>query len=151
MDWVSSYLAQILMIVGFLALIVEVTVLGFSTFIFFFVGLAFIVTGFTMSIGLVDATLASAVWMNIVLTVLFACILWKPLKSLQNKKTSKEHESDFLPEPFTLSDDIDIDSETVIHVFSGIQWKVRSETPISAGTKVKAVKLEVGIMWVKTV
>jgi membrane-bound ClpP family serine protease len=45
MDFFTNNLAQSLFVVGLILLVVEVTVLGFSTFVLFFVGLAAMVTG----------------------------------------------------------------------------------------------------------
>ena len=45
MDWVTANMAESLIIVGLLLLAIEIAVLGFSTFVLFFVGLAAVLTG----------------------------------------------------------------------------------------------------------
>ncbi|MFT5811071.1 MAG: hypothetical protein ACI9KM_001835, partial [Rubritalea sp.] len=49
MDWLSNNLAQSLIIAGLALLVIEVVVLGFSTFVLFFVGLAAVITGGLLS------------------------------------------------------------------------------------------------------
>ncbi|MFH0265418.1 NfeD family protein [Vibrio rumoiensis] len=151
MDWIVSYLPQVLMTVGVIALIVEVVVLGFATFIFFFIGLSLVISGFCMYMGWIDATLHYALWTNIILTIVFALVLWRPFKQLQNRQTKQDYQSDFAQQTFVLKGDVNSTSDDVTHAYSGIHWKVRSMQPLSAGQTVKVVKMEVGVMWVEAI
>lgn len=151
MDWVLNYLPQILMSVGVIALIIEVVVLGFAIFIFFFIGLALFITGLSMYLGWLDASVNMAIWSSIILTLVFALILWRPFKKLQNKQATQDTSSDFAQETFVLTGEVNRTSNDVLHAYSGINWKVRSEQPLQAGQVVKVVKTEVGILWVKAV
>ncbi|HCH01602.1 MAG TPA: activity regulator of membrane protease YbbK [Vibrio sp.] len=151
MDWIVSYLPQVLMAVGVIALIVEVVVLGFATFIFFFIGLSLVISGFCMYMGWIDATIHYAIWTNIILTIVFAAVLWRPFKQLQNRQTKQNYQSDFAQQTFVLKGNVDANTDDVTHAYSGIQWKVRSEQPLMEGQKVKVVKMEVGIMWVEAI
>ncbi|OEF23520.1 NfeD family protein [Vibrio rumoiensis] len=148
MDWMLNYLPQVLMSIGIIALIIEVVVLGFATFILFFIGLALFITGLSMYLGWLDASVNMAMWSSIILTFGFALILWKPFKKLQNKQVTQDTSSDFAQETFVLTGDVNRTSNDVLHAYSGINWKVRSEQPLTAGQTVKVVKTEVGILWV---
>ncbi|WP_105903456.1 NfeD family protein [Vibrio gangliei] len=151
MEWIASYLPQVLMTLGVIALIIEAAVLGFATFILFFVGLSFVISGFSMYMGWLPDTVNSAIWSNIIFTAALAVVLWRPLKQLQNKPSTQKLTSDFAQKTFVLDANVDADSETILHSYSGITWKVKSETPLAAGQKVKVVKTEVGVMWVEAV
>ncbi|MFH0256977.1 NfeD family protein [Vibrio rumoiensis] len=151
MDWIVSYLPQVLMTVGVIALIVEVVVLGFATFIFFFIGLSLVISGFCMYMGWIDATLHYALWTNIILTIVFALVLWRPFKQLQNRQTKQDYQSDFAQQTFVLKGDVNSTSDDVTHAYSGIHWKVRSIQPLREGQTVKVVKMEVGVMWVEAI
>ncbi|MGO3645075.1 MAG: NfeD family protein, partial [Pseudoalteromonas sp.] len=60
---------------------------------------------------------------------------------------TKEVHSDFAQLSFVLSADVDEQGLTT-HSYSGINWQLKSNQPISAGTEVTVVKKEVGVMWV---
>lgn len=149
MTWILDYLPQILMTVGVLALTIEVIVLGFATFILLFIGMALFLSGLMMQLGLLDTNINNAVWLSVVLTSMFAILLWKPLKNIQNKQPAETHDSDFAQVTFTLTGDIDSTSTDVFHSYSGINWQVRSSVPLQKGQHVKVIKSEVGILWVE--
>ena len=141
-------IAEILMILGIAALIIEVAVLGFSTFVLFFLGISLLLTGIAMNFGLLEATLMTALWSNTLLTGVLAVSLWKPLSRMQNKVGSKEVDNDFAADTFVLESDVDMQGKTT-RAYSGVQWKLKSQQPIPSGTVVKVVKTEVGVMWVE--
>lgn len=141
-------IAEILMILGIAALIIEVAVLGFSTFVLFFLGISLLLTGVAMNFGILEATLITALWSNTLLTGVLAVSLWKPLSRMQNKVGSKEVDNDFAADTFILEDDVDMQGKTT-RAYSGVQWKLKSQQPIASGTVVKVVKTEVGVMWVE--
>lgn len=149
MDWTLNYLPHIFMSIGIITLIIEVTVLGFATFIFFFAGLAVFLTGFAMYIGILDTSVNMAIWSSVILTALLAAVLWAPLKKMQNKQAKQDNASDFAQQTFVLTGDIDSTTNDVLYSYSGINWKVRSQQPLQQGQQVKVVKTEVGIMWVE--
>lgn len=141
-------IAEILMILGISALIIEVAVLGFATFVLLFLGASLLLTGIAMNMGILEATLVTALWSNTLLTAVLAVALWKPLSRMQNKVDNKSVDSDFAVETFMLEADVDIQGKTT-RAYSGVQWKLKSQQPIVAGTLVKVVKTEVGVMWVE--
>ncbi len=75
MDWVSNNLAESLIIVGLALLVVEVVVLGFSTFVLFFVGLAAVITGGLMRIGFLPDSMLAALSSIGVLTALLLALI----------------------------------------------------------------------------
>lgn len=150
MDLIINNLPEALMILGVLALIIEVAVLGMSTFILLFLGMSLFATGLMMNVGLLDDSLATALWSNTLITAACALLLWKPLKRMQENVDSKEVKSDFAELDFVLANDIDEQGLTT-HTYSGIAWKLKSQQPLNAGTHVKVVKKEVGVMWVEAI
>ena len=148
-----DYLPELLMSLGIIALIIEVAVLGFATFILFFVGLSLLATGIAMQMGWLSVNVTTAIWANLVVTFVLALVLWKPLKKLQNRSgsTADNEPSDFAQQTFVLTGDVNAHSDDVFYAYSGINWKVRSDQPLTQGTKVKVVKIEVSVMWVKPV
>ena len=58
--------------------------------------------------------------------------------------------NDFADILFVLDDDLNSDN-VVTHQYSGIEWKIKSNTPLEKGTQVKVVKKEVGVLWVEAV
>jgi membrane protein implicated in regulation of membrane protease activity len=143
MAWLTANLSILLIIIGIALLAVEVGVFGFSVFLLFFVGLACIVTGVMMQF-LIPATLAWGLGMVAVLSVTFAVVLWKPLRNMQS--SSGNHtpvKSDLIGHSFVLERDIGAGTHGK-HRMSGVEWKVRSDTPLKAGAHVQVVKVDVG-------
>jgi membrane protein implicated in regulation of membrane protease activity len=150
MDFILQNLPQALMVLGIIALIIEVAVLGLSTIILLFFGLSLLITGFSMSIGILPDSLTTALWSNTVVTAILAIGLWKPLKKMQNRVDTKPVTNDFAELTFTLDGDV-TDQGLTTYNYSGISWKLKSEQAISAGTRVYVMKKDVGVMWVKPV
>lgn len=150
MTLITNNLPEALMILGVLALIIEVAVLGMSTFILLFLGMSLFTSGLMMNFNLLDDSLTTALWSNTLITAGFALFLWKPLKRMQNNVDKKGVQSDFAELDFVLADDVDENGLTM-HLYSGISWKLKSTQPLSAGTHVKVVKKEVGTMWVEAI
>ncbi|WP_105188811.1 NfeD family protein [Pseudoalteromonas sp. T1lg48] len=148
MEFITNNLAEALMILGVLALIVEVAVLGMSTIILLLLGLSLLATGLMMNFSLLDSSLTTALWSNTLVTAALALLLWKPLQRMQEQRDSTEVHSDFAELTFTLTEDVN-DEGLAHYVYSGITWKLKSRQPLSAGTLVKVVKKEVGVMWVE--
>lgn len=143
-----DHLAQWLIALGLLALVVEVAVLGLSSFILVFLGLSLTVSGGLMALGILPETLVTAIWSNALLSGIAALVLWKPLKQLQENRQTESVRGDFAQESFILEADVDISGKSE-RKYSGISWKLKSQTPISAGTEVRVIKVEVGTLWVE--
>ncbi len=150
MEFITQNLPQTLMVLGVLALIIEVVVLGLSTFIVLFFGLSLFITGLLMSMGILADSMTTALWSNTLITAAISILLWKPLKRMQNNVERKPVNSDFAELTFVLNQDVTIEGLST-HQYSGISWQLKSKQPISAGTQVKVTKKEVGVMWVQSI
>lgn len=147
MEWLASNFSTLLVFLGIVLLVIEVGVLGFSVFILFFVGMACIVTGGLIMLTLLPDTLGAAFGSIAALSLLFAVILWKPLKKMQDSADSRTVKGDFIGHGFRLEQDVS-NQRYGSYRLSGVEWKVRSETPLSAGSEVEIVKVEVGLLTV---
>ena len=142
MAWLTANLATLLLIVGIALLAVEVGVFGFSVFLLFFNGLACVVTGVMMWF-IIPQSLAWGIGMVAVLSLLFAVLLWKPLKKMQDSGGNTQVKGDFIGHSFILERDI-APGTFGKHRMSGVDWKVRSDVPLKAGTPVQVVRVDVG-------
>lgn len=143
----QQHLDESLMISGLVLLIIEATVLGFSTFVLLFLGVALLVTGGLMELGWLANTLPAALWCGGLLTVVLAITTWKPLKRLQKPNVKKAVQSDFANITLILERDLPA-NPPLMYAYSGIQWQLKSDVPIAQGTTVQVVKKEVGVLWV---
>jgi len=143
MNWVSNNLSESLIMAGLALLVIEVVVLGFSTFVLFFVGLAAVVAGGLMTVGVVPDSMLSALFSVGVLTALSAMLLWRPLKSMQSNVESKKVTSDLVGHSFILNDAVSM-TKNPVYRYSGIDWNLSSERELSAGTLVEVTGVAVG-------
>ncbi|MDK2778379.1 MAG: NfeD family protein [Pseudomonadota bacterium] len=148
MEFLQQNLAETLMVAGIASLILELAVLGLSTFVFLFLGISLLLTGLAMMAGLLPDTGTAALWSNTILTALLALVLWKPMKVLQGRKQSGNVDSDFARKTFILEDDVDASGNSRM-TYSGIAWQLKSQAPIARGTAVRISRMEVGVMWVE--
>lgn len=150
MDYIAQNLPLSLIIAGIALLIIEVAILGFATFVLFFMGSSMVITGVLMLIGALDDTYIVAFWSNAIVTGILAALLWKPLKKSQQSSGEDRTAPNAMEHQFVLENDVD--SQGLIHhQYSGIKWKVKSQQPLSKGTLVKVVKADVGALWVEAV
>ena len=143
-------LPQILLIIGILLLVAEIIFFGFATFVLFFVGIAMLIVGAAMSIGILPVDLMTAILSVSILALVSAAVLWKYLKKLQKTKGDKKIEVGLVGYEFKLNVDID-SNKSVKHSYSGIEWDVISEEKIKKGTTLKVVQVEVGKLFVKSI
>jgi membrane protein implicated in regulation of membrane protease activity len=143
MEWLANNLAYLLIFAGLALLAIEVAVLGFSVMILFFFGLGFLVTGILIFIGLFPSTMVSALTGVAILSLLSAVALWKPLKKMQDEVIKTDVKGDLIGYSFVLDTDIS-PQQPGVHKYSGIEWKVKSESSISAGIEVEVVRTDVG-------
>ena len=150
MSWFSENLAEFLIIIGLALLVIEILILGFSTFILLFVGIAGIISGGLIYLGIIPETMLSALLSMGIITAVSALLLWKPLKSMQEDVEPADATNDLIGTRFTLTDDV---SDTVHpeYKFSGIVWKLDSADTIAAGTEVEVTHTDVGRLTVKAV
>lgn len=150
MEFFTNNLAESLFVAGLILLVIEVVVLGFSTFVLFFVGLAAMLTGALLYVGVLPDNVLSAMLSTGVLTLIAAGILWKPLKRMQSDVGSKKVKSDFIDHQFILQEPASPTLSPKYH-YSGIDWVLICEEPIEAGTKVEVTEAEVGKLHIKAV
>lgn len=143
MSWLVDNLAETLFIIGLIILIIEVTVLSFSTIILFMIGAATIITSVTMYLGILSPNILDAVLMIGIVTAVLAIVLWKPFKQIQNAKDDKSVSSDLVGFTFILAQELTPESD-VKYKYSGIEWRLVSTQTIAAQTKVKVVAVNVG-------
>jgi|TARA_B110000977_G_C10927013_1_gene435520 membrane protein implicated in regulation of membrane protease activity len=143
MNWISNNLSESLIMAGLALLVLEVVVLGFSTFVLFFVGLAAVVAGGLMTVGIVPDSMLSALSSVGVLTALLAIFLWRPLKSMQGNVESKKVTSDLVGHSFILNEAVSM-TKNPAYRYSGIDWNLSSEKELSAGTLVEVTGVAVG-------
>ena len=141
---------QTLVILGLLTLIIEVLILGCSTFVLLFFGIAMLFTSGLIYMGMIEANWISTILTLAIITLALAIVLWNPLKKLQNKPSKTDIKSDFAVITFKLEKDLS-PSERYTFNYSGIQWQIKSETQIEKGVMVEVIKKEVGVLWVKPV
>ena len=143
MNWINDNLSESLIIVGLALLVTEVVVLGFSTFVLFFVGLAAVLAGVLLAVGVVPDSMLSALSSLGILTALLAVFLWRPLKSIQGKVESKKVTSDLVGHSFVLNEAVSM-TKNPRYRYSGIDWSLSSEQELSAGTLVEVTAVAVG-------
>lgn len=143
MEWISNNLANVLIIIGLGLLAIEVGVLGFSVMVLFFIGLGCLLSGILFFVGVLPETVVSALTSVAILSFLSAVVLWKPLKKLQNEVVESDVKGDLIGHSFILEKDIS-SQEHGVHNYSGIEWKIKSDDPICAGTEVEVIRADVG-------
>ncbi|WP_158772345.1 NfeD family protein [Paraglaciecola sp. L1A13] len=146
--WLSDNLGIGLISVGLILLVIEIAVLGFSTFVLFFVGGAAVITGLLMQMGVVEDTNLNATLYVSLFTALLAVFLWKPLKNMQKDVDPKKASNDLIGLTFILATEISAEKPGV-HRYSGINWRLVSEDPIASGTKVEVIAVDVGQFTIK--
>jgi inner membrane protein len=117
-------------------------------FVLFFVGLASIVTGLLMAVGVLPSTMIVAFAAVAVLSGVFAFTLWQPLKGMQGSGIAQSVQGDFVGQTFVLASNVSPFLHSS-HRLSGVNWKVRAEEIITAGTMVEVTKVDVGELTVR--
>ena len=148
MDWAFNNLAESLLILGILLLVIEVAVLGFSTFVLFFVGCAAVVTAGLLYIGIIPDTWLSAMFSTGILTGILAILLWKSLKNMQTQVETTKVKGDLVGHSFILVEDVAPELTPEYH-YSGINWKLMANEHLVAGTQVEVTQADVGVFHIK--
>lgn len=150
MEWLTNNLTEGLLIIGLLLLILEIAVLGFSTFILLFIGLSSLITAGLFHFGLFEPSVLTALLSISVLSAFSAVVLWKPLKKMQSNVDTSKAKSDLVGHQFILAEPVST-TENPNYRYSGIDWKLISTENLAAGTKVEVVIAEVGVFHIKAV
>jgi len=147
---IFSHLPEILIVLGLILLAIEVLVLGFSTFVLFFIGIGSIITGILMAVGLLPDTLLNSLVATAIISSIVALVSWKPMKRMQSNVELSPIENDMIGHQFILSKDLLI-GKTVTHHYSGIDWQVKANEVLLTGTNVKIISMEVGLLTVERI
>ena len=147
MTWMTQNITESLIILGLLMLAVEILVLGFSTFVLFFIGLSAVISGLLMFFSVIPETQQSAVLATGLITAVSAVLLWKPMKKMQMKVDNTPAQSDLIGLEFVLEQDVSADTQSYYR-YSGIQWHLKSSENLTKGTAVKVIKVEVGTFYI---
>jgi len=150
MEYILSHLSQTFIVFGLIFLAIEVLVLGFSTFVLFFIGIGAIITGLLMAIGFIPETLLNSLLITAIVSLLVALLSWKPMKRMQNKVELKQVDNDVIGHQFVLTNELTI-GKTITHRYSGINWQVKAKEALPAGAEVEIIAMEVGLLTVKRV
>ena len=148
MQWLIENMAEGLIVVGLALLAIEILILGFSTFIMFFIGIGTLITGTLMVMGAIETTSTNALIFSTLFTALTAILTWRPLKKMQSDVDTTQATNDLVGHSFVLTDAVSA-TDNPEYKFSGIAWKLVSEQPLEANTKVEVVKVDVGIFHIQ--
>ncbi len=148
MNFFTNNLAEGLFVVGLILLVIEVSVLGFSSFVLFFVGLAAIATDILLYIGIVPNSSLSALFSMGIMTAIVAIILWRPLKRIQSHISFKKVKNDLVGHQFVVTESVSSTINPKYH-YSGVNWALISEEYIDARTQVEVTEVETGAFHIK--
>jgi len=143
-------MGQTLIVVGLILLAIEILVLGFSTFVLFYIGCGAIITGILISMGILPRDLLFASGSVAVISGIVALVSWRPLKSLQSNVEYSKPSNDMIGDRFLLDQDL-AQGQSITVKYSGIDWIVRSDKPILLGCEVEIVDVSVGKMQVQAI
>jgi len=150
MAFFIANMAESLIVLGLILLVVEVLVLGFSTFFLFFLSIGLISSGIIFYTGVIEVTVASVLICIALISVVSAVVLYKPLLAMQNVEHKTVVKNDLIGHRFTLQEPLNLKS-FIHHQYSGINWKVTSDQQLSIGDEVEVTEVSVGKMKVKAV
>ena len=150
MEMLTGYIPQLLITAGLALLVFEVAVMGFATFILFFLGVSLVLTGVAAWVGILPTHWSAVLLSNAVVTAVLAAVLWRPMLKMQANTEIKSVKTDFDGHRFYLPADVDR-SGGGFYSYSGIEWALRSDEPIARGAEVEVVRAEVGVLWVRAV
>ncbi|OUR63047.1 acriflavin resistance protein [Colwellia sp. 39_35_sub15_T18] len=113
--------AHLWFLIAGLSFVIELSIMGLSGPLLFF-AIASLMTGILVNIDLLDSWQMQVLAVGI-LTAITAIILWKPLKQLQNPRTTTDTSSDMIGLKVPASADITTTSGSIR--YSGINWSAR--------------------------
>lgn len=152
MEWAANNIIETILIIGVLLLIIEVAVLGFSTFFLFFAGLAAVSTAFVMWAGWLPDTWLYGLFSTAVFTLIYAILLWRRLSAMQNEVDNTRAKSDLIGHTFVLPEDVIAATalkQKPKYSFSGIDWYLDAHQDLVKGTVVEVVQTDVGSLLIK--
>ncbi len=140
--------------IGFLLLILEALVFGFSSGVVLFAGIGGLITGGLMWADVVPATWLAGIAVFGVSSGASAVILWKPMLKLQEvNPPEKDNSSDLVGREFRLDGPVTRAAPGKTR-YSGIEWRVEIDNSaeaeqIEAGRQVTVVSIDAGVFRVR--
>lgn len=147
-DYLLANLAQTLIVSGLVVLGIEILILGFATFVLFYVGCGAIATGILLMLGVVPNDPLMASVSVAVLSGLIAVFTWRPLKAMQNNVEHSVPTNDMIGNRFVLEQELALGQHITVK-YSGIDWQVSADNAIAQGCEVEIVEVSVGKLTVK--
>ena len=152
---ISNNIDDFWFILGFILLALEALALGFSTGFVLFIGLAALMTGGMVWLGVIPDTWVATIATFVVSSVVVSVALWKPFMKLQNnsKPPEKDNTSDLIGLKFRLDENISTAAPGKTR-YSGIEWKVELDfdsdvDELPKGTVVIVTSVDAGKFRVK--
>ncbi|MDW6094317.1 NfeD family protein [Vibrio rhizosphaerae] len=148
MDFIIAHLVQILAVVGLILLAVEVLVLGASTFVLLLMGMGLLLASLSMYLEWIPATWQWALVATTFYTLVSGGVLWPIFKRAQQKPEHTNVNSDLIGHSFVLPQDTTPETPTSYR-FSGIEWRLIAQEPLTKGTLVEVIHLQVGELFIR--
>lgn len=156
MSYIEMHMTEFWYIVGFALLALEALVLGLSTGVLLFVGLAAVLTGVLLQIELIPATWTASIASVGIGSAVITAALWRPFKRMQgspHRPDSPTAKSDLVGRLFVLEEALQSPAGRP-YQYSGVRWKLRIDPEtdsreIASGTMVEITSVRVGELWVK--
>ncbi|MBF0434443.1 MAG: NfeD family protein [Magnetococcales bacterium] len=140
--------------IGFGLLALEAGVFGFSSGMLLFTGLAALVTGLLITVGLLSGAPTPAIALFAVTSLILAALFWKWFRRIHHGPTRPQAPvSDFVGLRFTLKQDVSL-LENGVERYSGVDWRVLPDPSVGSrilprGTQVEVSALDAGILYVR--
>ncbi|QMV16404.1 NfeD family protein [Vibrio spartinae] len=148
MDFIIAHLVQVLAVTGLILLVVEVLVLGASTFVLLLVGMGLLLASLSMYFEWIPTTWQWALVATTFYTLLSGGVLWPIFKRAQKKPEHTNVHSDLIGHTFVLPQDTTPEKPTSYR-FSGIEWRLITQAPLTKGTLVEVIHLQVGELFIR--
>ncbi|MBO1254683.1 NfeD family protein [Alteromonas sp. 5E99-2] len=150
MEYILDNHDNVLYLIGGLALVIELTIMGLSGTLLFF-ALGCICTGVLVSLGVVSTWQYEVLLVGLISTV-WAGVLWAPLKKLQGTDKAVDTSSDMIGMKVVVSAVVTNTSGAIR--YSGIDWQAKcfnqdESTNIDVGTSVTIKAVEGTVMLVE--
>lgn len=152
--YIDGHQPEFWIFVGFVLLVVEAGVLGFTSGVLLFGSIGALLTGVLMWVGLLPETWVAGIAGCGIGAGASALVLWKPLLRLQHGRQApgRDRTSDFIGHEFVLEDRIDGTARSSV-AYSGVTWTVHPDPELSAGAvdagaRVRVTAVDAGIFYV---
>ena len=143
MTWFAQNIIESLLIVGLLCIVFEWLLYRFTVLILFSVGVGMLTSALLAYSSLISPATSSLV-ICMLLATAFSLFVFRPsFVNLRSTIDNTRAVSDLVGYRFLLVDDVS-ESQTAVHHYSGIAWRLRSRDAIKAGTWVEVTRAELG-------